>query len=241
VGGTTLVALVAIVIGFIWLPSEQGIDGVWLAICSAAGVSGARPAVPPIETNGRTSTVVVTPRMFHGATAVSIGRGATLALKCAICHGDRSPSHADTPDLAGQFGAAIYKELQDFRSGARVSAVMTPLVASLTDQDALDLAAYYSHLPARLPSGAPPPPAIVALGAPMRNIPPCAACHGGLDVKPGAPRLEGESAKYIRDQLNAFATGSRRNDISQQMRNIARRMTETEIEASAVYFSSHGE
>jgi cytochrome c553 len=96
-----------------------------------------------------------------------------------------------------------------------------------------------SYLP-RLPAtsdDARSAPEIVSSGAPMRNIPSCAACHGGLDVKAGSPWLFGESANYLRAQLQAFADGTRPNDISQQMRNIARRMTTAEIEAAARYFS----
>jgi cytochrome c553 len=64
-----------------------------------------------------------------------------------------------------------------------------------------------------------------------------ALCRRGLDVKAGSPWLFGESANYLRAQLQAFADGTRHNDISQQMRNIARRMTTAEIEAAARYFS----
>ncbi len=104
--------------------------------------------------------------------------------------------------------------------------------------DIRDLAAYFSYLPPAASSAADRAPEIVASGAPMRNIAPCGACHGGLDVKPGAPRLDGGSANYIRSQLIAFADGTRRNDISQQMRNIARRMTPVEIEMAARYYAS---
>ncbi len=47
----------------------------------------------------------------------------------------------------------------------------------------------------------------------MRNIPPCGSCHGDIDVKAGSPWLGGQSAVYIKAQLQAFATGARRNDI----------------------------
>ncbi|MEI9982666.1 MAG: hypothetical protein WDN69_05320 [Aliidongia sp.] len=104
-----------------------------------------------------------------------------------------------------------------------------------------DIAAYYAYLP-RLPPTAPrtplKAPAIVLQGAPMRNIPPCAACHGGMDTKTGSPWLEGESAVYLRAQLVAFAAGSRHNDISEQMRNIARQMTPAEMTDAAQYFAS---
>jgi cytochrome c553 len=72
----------------------------------------------------------------------------------------------------------------------------------------------------------------------MRGIAPCGACHGSLDNKTGSPWLEGQSEAYMKAQLQAFASGERRNDISQQMRNIARAMTPQEIEQAAAYYAS---
>jgi cytochrome c553 len=237
VGGTVVVAVLAAAAGFLWFPSlEGGIgpDGLWGAICRAAGVPlVAKPAQAPAVI---ASSVVVNQQMLGTPSAVSIGRGATVAHKCAICHGAEGMSQADTPNLAGQFATAIYKELQDFKSGARSNAVMSPQVTELSEQDMRDVANYYAYLP-RLPTDPHTVPAIVETGAPMRNIPPCAACHGGLDAKPGAPWLGGESANYLRAQLRAFADGTRRNDISEQMRNVARRMTPAEIEDAARYYS----
>jgi cytochrome c553 len=179
--------------------------------------------------------------MLGHASAESIGRGATLALRCTMCHGARGLSEANTPNLAGQYAPVIYKQLQDYRSGARASAVMAPLVANLSDQDLRDLAAYYAYLP-RLPSyhpvGQGPAPPIVMNGAPMRNIPPCGACHGEVANKIGSAWLEGQPAVYLEAQLRAFASGARRNDISGQMRNVARRMTPAEISAAARYYAS---
>ena len=135
----------------------------------------------------------------------------------------------------------IYKELLDFRSGARTNAVMSPFAADLTDQDMADLAAYYAYLP-RLPAYHPTPqlprPRIVIYGAPMRGIAPCGSCHGSLDNKTGSPWLEGQSEAYLKAQLQAFASGQRTNDISQQMRNIARAMTPQEIDEAAAYYAS---
>jgi cytochrome c553 len=50
--------------------------------------------------------------------------------------------------------------------------------------------------------------------------------------------LEGQSAVYIKAQLQVFETGARRNDISEQMRNIARQMTASEIDEAARYYAS---
>ena len=60
-------------------------------------------------------------------------------------------SDANSPNLAGQFAAVTYKELNDFKTGARVNAVMSPFAANMNNQDMLDLAAYYAYLP-RVPS-----------------------------------------------------------------------------------------
>jgi cytochrome c553 len=118
---------------------------------------------------------------------------------------------------------------------------MSPFAAKLSEQDMLDLAAYYSYLP-RQPGSRPDPtvtaPPIVARGAPMRNVPACASCHGTTDAKLGTPWLNGQSAVYIKAELQAFATGARHNDISEQMRNIARQMTSNEIDEAARYFAS---
>jgi cytochrome c553 len=230
--------------GLIWLPLAQPdlkLGGIWDAICSAAGVPRAAPRGDPVAPNFKTSNVVMTSDMLRRPNPVSIGRGATLAQRCAICHGPQGVSDANSPNLAGQYAAVTYKELNDFKTGARVNAVMAPLVAKMSNQDMLDLAAYYAYLP-RVPTSrandrlAAPP--IVISGAPMRNIAPCGSCHGDLDNKAGSPWLGGQSAVYIKAQLRAFASGARRNDISQQMRNIARNMTAEEIDQVARYYEA---
>jgi cytochrome c553 len=240
---TVFVFLLSALIGFILLPLAQPhlqLAGLWDAICSAAGVprGEASTAAPPAEP---ASKVVLTSAMLAHPSQQSIGRGATLAQRCAICHGPTGISRADSPNLAGQYAAVIYKELADFRSGARVNAVMTPFATNLTDQEIADLAAYYAYLP-RLPAFHPEPPrapgTIVVYGAPSRGIAPCGSCHGSLDNKTGSPWLEGQSAVYLKAQLEAFASGQRRNDISAQMRNIARAMTSAEIEEAAAYYAS---
>lgn len=245
VGIVAVLAVVSAVVGLIWLPAFQGnaaLQGVWSTICSAAGVLRANTAASaPVQPAYPTTRVELTSRTLQGASPVSIGRGATLALRCAMCHGARGLSAANTPNLAGQYAASVYKELRDFQSGARQSAVMAPLVAGLSDQDMRDLAAYYAFLPrVRGPqnASAAAAPAIVASGAPMRNIAPCGACHGELANKAGSPWLEGEPVSYLLAQLHAFAAGTRRNDIDGQMRNAARNMTPAEIEAAARYYAA---
>jgi cytochrome c553 len=244
VGVTVVIAVLAALAGLIWLPLAQPdlkLSGIWDAICSAAGVPRVSTQAASVQPDFKTSNVVMTSEMLTRPNQISIGRGATLAQRCAICHGPQGVSDANSPNLAGQFAAVTYKELNDFKTGARVNVVMSPFAANLSNQDMLDIAAYYAYLP-RVPSNqldeniqAPP---IVVTGAPMRNIPPCGSCHGEIDTKAGSPWLGGQSAVYIKAQLQAFASGARRNDISEQMRNIARHMTPEEIDQVARYYEA---
>jgi cytochrome c553 len=243
VGVTAGIAVIAIVVGFAWLPFEQPgaqFRGLWDAICSAAGLIHTVPANQPVvQASYPVTQVEILPGMLRNASADSIGRGATLALRCTMCHGARGMSRADSPNLAGQYPSAIYKELADFKSGARASAIMAPLVADLSDSDMRDLAAYYAYLPRvhndSVTEGV--APQIVDDGAPMRSIAPCGACHGELGNKAGAPWLEGQPLTYLRAQLDAFASGTRRNDIGEQMRNVARGMTPAEIAEASRYYA----
>ena len=74
-------------------------------------------------------------------------------------------------------------------------------------------------------------PPLVHVGDPLRNIAPCASCHGGIDQKLGSPWLEGMSHAYLAAQMRAFAAGTRRNDAHAMMRNVARQMKPEEIES----------
>jgi cytochrome c553 len=243
VGITAAIAIVAAIVGFAWLPLvQQGerFQGVWDAICSTAGlIQKVRSDEQIVRADYATTTVEINPQMLQGASAVSIGRGATLALRCTMCHGARGLSQADSPDLAGQYPIAIYKQMVDFKTGARVSAVMAPLVAELSDENMRDLAAYYAYLPrpSEEADGTKVMPPIVAHGAPLRGIAPCGACHGAIASKASAAWLDGQPAVYLRSQLQAFASGTRRNDIGEQMRNVARAMTPEEITAASEFYA----
>jgi cytochrome c553 len=240
---TAAIAVLAAIAGLIWLPLAQPdlkLSGIWDAICSAAGVPRVSSQDNAIQPDFKTSNVVMTSEMLTKRDQVSIGRGATLAQRCAICHGPQGVSDANSPNLAGQYAAVTYKELNDFKAGARVNTIMSPFAATMTNQDMLDVAAYYAYLP-RVPSSRLDAnivaPSIVVTGAPMRNIPPCGSCHGDIDNKAGSPWLGAQSAVYIKAQLQAFASVARRNDIQQQMRNIARQMTADEIDQVASYYA----
>lgn len=241
VGATAGVALIAAFAGLVWFPLAQphaNLTSIWDAICSAAGVPRIASSATPVAPAFRTTQVVVTTDILNNPSASAIGQGATLSQRCAICHGPEGISGANAPNLAGQPAIVIYKELSDFKSGARVNGVMTPFAGLISQPEVLELAAYYSHLTPAASSAAPTKPKLVMEGAPMRGIAPCDACHGDIAQKIGAPRLDGQSAAYIKEQLQAFASGDRHNDIDEQMRNVARQLTPAEINAVAAYYAA---
>jgi len=250
VGGTIAIAIVGILIGFIWLPSASsafGDRGLWATICGAAGVPSSwyngASANAPVPSD----VVVLPPSPWVHPTADSIGRGATIATQnCSMCHGVLGTTQVTAPALAGQYPDVVYKELRDYQSGLRQNAVMQAIIAARSNEDLQDLAAYYSSLaraPAAevLPRGEEPDANAVKLamqGDPERNIAPCAACHGQLDRKGAAPWLGGQSSVYLAAQMHAFATGARHNDINEQMRNVARQLTPEEIDGLAKYYGA---
>lgn len=243
IAGLALLMLLSAAVGFVWLPrvqGQRGLAGIWDAICSATGV--AAPFSPPSLPDSkaiRSSNVVVAPGMMAPADTQSIGRGATLAMQCTMCHGARGMSPAEAPHLAGQVAAATYKQLRDFKSGHRSSAVMQPLVAALDDRAMRDLAAYYAFLPRDHEVAAPaaPAPVLVSNGAPMRAVVACASCHAQGIHKAAAPLLDGQPQVYLESQLAAFHGAVRHNDINGQMRNAVRRLTPEEIRLIAAYYA----
>ena len=70
--------------------------------------------------------------------------GQAKAAVCAGCHGDKGQGNPPFPALAGKSEAEQVKALQDFKSGARSNPLMTPLLATLSDQDMENLAAYFA-------------------------------------------------------------------------------------------------
>lgn len=244
VGITGAMVVLSLIVGFVVLPyaaTNSQLTSLWDAICSAAGVPRSTATSEVAKSNFTPSNVIMNSQTFGAPDTRSVGRGATLAMQCAICHGSNRQGQVDTPNLEGQPAAAIYKQLRDFKGAARTSAIMSPFAIKLSEQDMLDLAAYYSYLP-RQPGTHPDPavtaPLLVVRGAPMRNVSTCASCHGTTNAKLGTPWLDGQSAVYIKAQLEAFASGTRRNDISEQMRNIARQMTPDEMIEAARYYAA---
>jgi len=183
--------------------------------------------------------VVSSPVMAAGDA--SAGKGKAVA--CAACHGSDGNSPSDMfPKLAGQHESYITKQLADFKSGARINAVMAPMVANLSEQDMADLGAFYASK--KVTPGAVSEELLAAGQAVYRagnkesGLPACMACHGPTGAgMPAAkwPALSGQYSKYVELQLKAFADGTRSNDPNNMMTDIAKKMTAEEMKAVSAY------
>jgi cytochrome c553 len=81
------------------------------------------------------------------AAAGDAAAGAKKATTCIACHGKDGVSIAPTyPNLACQKDQYLVKSIQAYKSGARNDPMMKPMVASLSDSDIENIAAYFSTL-----------------------------------------------------------------------------------------------
>ena len=240
-----------ILLGVVIIPVVQGrSDGVdaYTAICRALGIlpgSPARQQVADRTPPAPVSQVVWTPNLLQILANANPERGRAKAQEvCVACHGEQGVSPApENPHLAGQSGAAIYKQLNDYRTGSRTHQLMTDIAQALDEATLADVAAYYAGQPKRNPNPvtlAESPPAIVRLvelGDPSRNMPPCASCHRlGSGGPIETPILAEQGQEYIVRQLQLYASGERRNDVYGRMRIIAAKLTPGEIDGLAAYY-----
>jgi len=164
---------------------------------------------------------------------------------CAACHSiDGNSLLPANPSLAGQHPEYLFKQLTEFKSGTRVNAVMTGMVANLTAEDMRNLAAYYSaQIPKQM---AAKNKDLVTQGRKLyrggnaaNGLAACAGCHSpnGAGIPAQYPRLASQHAEYVAAQLKAFRTGDRANDPLEMMQSIAVKLTDKDIAALAEYIS----
>jgi cytochrome c553 len=181
--------------------------------------------------------------MSQATAAGDATAGKAASATCAGCHGpDGNSVNPEWPKLAGQGVPYLVKQLHNFKDGERKNATMAPMAMGLSDQDMENLAAYFSDQ--TMSQGA-ADKSLVELGEKIyrggnaaSGVAACIGCHGPTGAgNPAAkfPRLAGQHAKYVENQLHAFKSGERNNDAGKMMRNIAGKMTDKEIQAVASY------
>ena len=164
--------------------------------------------------------------------------GRRKAEACAPCHGVAGNSSVGLfPILAGQTARYIYLELKDFKAGRRRDPGMSPIAATLSREDMLDLGEYYAAQKTG-PTGFRADPAKVAAGRAKAAEMLCTMCHlGGFSGQNEAPRVAGQHPEYVVKQLKAFKARSRTNDAG-AMTSVAQILSDEDMENLAAYIAS---
>jgi len=167
---------------------------------------------------------------------------------CAACHGlDGSSVSPNTPNLGGQYPEYIAKQLKALAAPAgsktaRLSPVMGPIAAGLSENDVNDVAAYYasqsSHPrrprdPQELELGR----KVFTEGNPDEDLPACITCHrsSGQGIRPDFPRVGGQNPDYVEAQLEHWLAN--RGHRGKLMSIIAPRLSPKERAAVADYIA----
>ena len=198
------------------------------------------------------SQIAWTPELLNLVKKGNADKGKVLAESCKSCHGDKGQGMKEktrddeilpaNPALAGQVATYTYKQLRDYLSGSRSHVQMTGVAKGLTEQDAADLAVWFSSLPRAANKSGNEKLAraekMVEQGDGKRILPPCFVCHGskGQGEKQDIPALAGQQANYFTRTLLDYKIGQRHNDVYSRMRLIAQQLSEDEIKELALYY-----
>ena len=170
---------------------------------------------------------------------------------CTGCHGPQGRAASDGyyPRIAGKPAGYLYNQLLSFRDGRRQYALMTNLLAPLSDAYLREIAEHFANLALPYP---PPQPASAGVDALSRGealvlhgdaalrIPACVACHGPalMGVAPAIPALIGMPRDYLNAQLGAWRTSNRRAASPDCMAQIAQRLAPADISALSQWLAA---
>jgi len=213
-----------------------------LLACMVPAVVNAEPA----------SQIAWTPSILNLVKSGNLNKGKALAETCKSCHGDKGQGMKEEtrddetlpaiPALAGQVANYTYKQLRDYFNGSRSHDSMTSVAKGLSEQDAADLAVWFSSLSPQDSKASGQKNAraekMVEQGDGKRILPPCFVCHGskGQGEKMDIPALSGQQADYFTRTLLDYKSGQRHNDIYSRMRLIAQQLSDDEIKELAQYY-----
>ena len=157
--------------------------------------------------------------------------GGRMTEDCGLCHGaDGNASGSDIPTLAGQDARYFLKAMKAYKDGKRQSEDMVALAEDFDEEDFKDMATFYAVQE----------PLKRDVRTPLKSsewIERCVRCHGidGNSTDPRFPMLAGQDASYLKNTMQAFATGERRNST---MRAMAEPLSKLDIENIGSHFAS---
>lgn len=251
--GWTVLAILAVsfVVGVAVLPlrpTDGQLISWWEGICRAVGISLDERTQVRQPSSTMVKAFVWPAELERRVQRADRQAGRDLYEACLPCHGFANRAEdPKVPRIDGMSARVMLKQLHDYARGARSAGLMQPIAQNLTEQEAIDLAAFIAATrrqdPAERSKTAEPGDSgtptyrLVKFGDPRRGIASCSSCHGPDGMTPDAPAIDGLSMEYAQKQLDDFANGGRGNDLYGSMRMIGRQLTPTERADLARYYS----
>jgi len=155
--------------------------------------------------------------------------GEKRTVVCAGCHGVHGIAvDTGTPSLASQDPAYLVRAIKAYRN-KRPHEQMQRAVASLTDKDVDDIAAYYAMQPGRAADDG---PKLVE-----EIVQKCNRCHGpeGAGAPAAFPLLYGQDKDYLVMALRSYRDGRRQSTV---MHNMSIPYGDAVIESLASFYAS---
>ncbi|MGH8384880.1 MAG: c-type cytochrome [Pseudomonas sp.] len=165
---------------------------------------------------------------------------------CVACHGVTGEGTSQGPMLAGLSVPYISAQLENFIAGRRSNPVMSAIAQGYSNSELrYQVAVFFAG------QGAAPTLQLrgekieTTLAAQLyyqgdlqRDLPACYSCHGPGAVGAGLfPRLAGQQAAYLKEQLLAWKNHQRSGDPHNLMGNVAQKLSADDIDALAGYLS----
>ena len=170
--------------------------------------------------------------------ALAAGNIDLLARTCNNCHGLNGVSVGTSmPSIGGLPKVYLANIMKDWKYDKRGAVTMNRIVKGLSDDEIDALAAYFAKLP-WVPVAQPTSAENLAIGKTVITEN-CEDCHGatGSDPDVGAPRLNGQWARYMALELEKYRDPEFRMT-HRKMRKAARELKEGEVHPVAAYFGA---
>lgn len=194
--------------------------------------------------------ISITLAALFGAAAVQaqdVKAGEKKVAMCIGCHGIPGyqasfPEIHKVPMIAGQNAKYIVSSLQAYAKGERKHPTMRGIAGSMSEQDMLDVAAFYEQQAKKpaVPENVPAAPANVAE---LLTKGACISCHGAnfsKPIDPAYPKIAGQHADYLTVALKSYKTEKNANvgRSNGVMAGQVKQFSNAELKAIAGYIAS---
>jgi len=167
--------------------------------------------------------------------------GYAKTVTCSACHGYSGNSRVEAvPILAGMAPEYFKKAIEDYATGKRLSPEMEPFAKQVKLLGVDEVAAFFAAQ-RREPASPRPDRAGVERG--RAAAPQCAACHGPEgqgDAAKLVPRIAGQPAVYLRNQLVLFKADKRSpgDEAVTKMKAALKAVSDETLADLAAYYAS---